>query len=107
MTSEAQDLPTGQARRHGASAKSRFLVVAIVGAGVAGVAGAFGPWALAPLLGWDAAALTYVAWMWSTVWHMDAERTAHQAVAENPGRAATDVLLLTASVASLLAVGLV
>jgi uncharacterized membrane protein len=45
--------------------------------------------------------------MWSTVWHLDAERTARQAVAEDPGRAATDVLLLTASVASLVAVGLV
>jgi uncharacterized membrane protein len=108
MTSEAQDLPAGQAhRRQGASAKSRVLVVAAVGAGVAGLAGAFGPWALAPLLGWDAAALTYVAWMLATVWHMDAERTARQAVAEDPGRAATDVLLLTSSVASLLAVGMV
>jgi uncharacterized membrane protein len=74
---------------------------------LAGLAGAFGPWELAPLLGWDTAALTYVAWMWSTVWHLDAERTARQAVAEDPGRAATDVLLLTASVASLVAVGLV
>jgi uncharacterized membrane protein len=74
---------------------------------LAGLAGAFGPWELAPLLGWDTAALTYVAWMWSTVWRLDAERTARQAVAEDPGRAATDVLLLTASVASLVAVGLV
>jgi uncharacterized membrane protein len=42
-----------------------------------------------------------------TVWHLDAAHTARQAVAEDPGRAATDMLLLTASVASLLAVGLV
>jgi uncharacterized membrane protein len=108
MTSKAQDLPTGQARRRrGASARSRVLVAAAAGAVLAGLAGAFGPWELAPLLGWDTAALTYVVWMWSTVWHLDAERTARQAVAEDPGRAATDVLLLTASVASLVAVGLV
>ena len=89
MTSGAQDLPTGRAgRRRGASARSRVLVAATAGAVVA-------------------AALIYLAWMWSTVWHLDAERTARQAVAEDPGRAATDVLLLASSVASLVAVGLV
>jgi uncharacterized membrane protein len=108
MTSKAHDLPTGRAgERRGASARSRFLVVATAGAAVAGLAGVFGPWELAPLLGWDTAALTYLAWMWSTVWHLDPERTARQALAEDPGRAATDVLLLTSSVASLVAVGLV
>lgn len=70
-------------------------------------AGAFGPWELAPLVGWDAAALTYLVWTWGAVWHLDAARTASEAVAEDPGRAAADVLLLTASVASLVAVGLV
>jgi len=79
----------------------------VAGATAAAIAAAFGPWALAPLVGWDAAALTYMAWTWGTVWHLDAAHTARQAVGEDPGRAATDVLLLTASVASLLAVGLV
>jgi uncharacterized membrane protein len=107
-TSRAHDLPAGRAgRRRGASARSRVLAAAATGASVAVLARAVGYWALAPLLGWDAAALTYMAWTWTTVWHLDAERTARQAVAEDPGRAATDVLLLTASVASLLAVGLV
>jgi uncharacterized membrane protein len=41
------------------------------------------------------------------VWHLDAEHTARQAVREDPGRAAADGLLLSASVMSLLAVGLV
>jgi hypothetical protein len=39
--------------------------------------------------------------MWSTVWHLDTKRTARQAVAEDPGRAATEVLPLTSSVARL------
>jgi hypothetical protein len=39
--------------------------------------------------------------MWSTVWHLDTKRTARQAVAEDPGRAATEVLPLTSSVAQL------
>src|SRR4029450_10129216 len=98
MTAKAHDPPPGRAaQRRGASARSRFLVVATAGAAVAGLAGVFGPWELAPLLGWDTAALTYLAWMWSTVWHLDAERTARQALAEDPGRAATDVLLLSSS----------
>ena len=107
-TSKAHDLPAGQAgERRGASARSRFLAAATAGAVVAGVAGAFGPWELAPLLGWDVAALTYIAWTFATVWPLDSEHTARQAVAEDPGRAATDVLLLSASVASLVAVCLV
>jgi uncharacterized membrane protein len=107
-TSRAQDLPAGQAGgRPRVSARARVLVAATAGAVVAALAGAFGPWELAPLVGWDAAVLTYLAWTWGTVWHLDAEQTAAESVAEDPGRAATDVLLLTASVASLVAVGLV
>jgi uncharacterized membrane protein len=83
------------------------LVAAAAGAVAAGLLGALGPWALVPLVGWDVAALTYLAWTWGAVWHLDAEHTARQAVREDPGRAATDGLLLSASVMSLLAVGLV
>jgi hypothetical protein len=45
-----------------------------------------------PLAGWDVAALTYLAWTWSTVWHLGAEHTARQAVREDPGRATADQL---------------
>lgn len=107
MTSRVQDLPTQADQRRGASARSRVLVAAAAGAVAAGLLGALGPWALVPLVGWDVAALTYLAWTWGAVWHLDAEHTARQAVREDPGRAATDGLLLSASVMSLLAVGLV
>jgi uncharacterized membrane protein len=83
------------------------LVAAAAGAGAAALLGALGPWELVPPVGWDVAALTYLAWTWLAVWHLDAEHTARQAVREDPGRAATDALLLSASVMSLLAVGLV
>jgi uncharacterized membrane protein len=107
-SSGAQDLPADRSGgRRGASARSRVVAAAVAGAAVAGLVGVFAPWELAPLTGWDAAALVYVAWTWGSVWHLDAAHTARQAVAEDPGRAATDVLLLTASVASLVAVGLV
>jgi uncharacterized membrane protein len=72
------------------------LVVAIVG-----------PWWLIPLSGWDVAALLFVGWMWHSLWSLDAADTAKQAKRENPRRAPADALLLSASVASLIAVGLV
>jgi uncharacterized membrane protein len=107
-SSGARDLPADRSgARRGASARSRVLAAVAAGAAGAALAGAFGPWNLAPLMGWDAAALVYLAWTWSTIWRLDAARTAQQAVAEDPGRAATDVLLLSASVVSLVAVGLV
>ena len=110
MTSSAgaRDLPADRSGgRRGASARSRVLVAAAAGAAGAALAWALGPWKLAPMIGWDAAALVYVAWTWATIWRLDAASTAQHAVGEDPGRAATDVLLLTASVVSLLAVGLV
>ena len=100
MTSGAHDLPA-QADRRGASARSRVLVAA------AALSGALGPWDLVPMAGWDVTALTYLLWTWVAIWHLDAEHTARTAVREDPGRAATDALLLSASVVSLLAVGLV
>jgi uncharacterized membrane protein len=107
-SSGARDLPADRSgARRGASARSRVLAAVAAGAAGAALAGAFGPWELAPLMGWDAAALVYLAWTWSTIWRLNAARTAQQAVAEDPGRAATDVLLLSASVVSLVAVGLV
>jgi uncharacterized membrane protein len=78
----------------------------------AGALGAFfvaivGPWWLIPLFGWDIAALVFVSWMWHSLWSLDAADTADQARRENPHRAAADGLLLSASIASLVAVGIV
>ncbi|SCL28891.1 Uncharacterized membrane protein [Micromonospora inyonensis] len=62
---------------------------------------------LAPLFGWDVAALTYLVLAWRALWPMNAERTARLAIHEDPNRAVRDVLLLTACVASLVAVGVI
>jgi uncharacterized membrane protein len=69
--------------------------------------GVFGGWTFAALVGWDVAAATLVVATWVTVLPMDGERTARHAVREEPGRAATDLLLMGASVASLVGVGFV
>src|ERR1700730_1097769 len=84
----------------------RLGVTLAIGAVVGILIALFGPLALAPLVAWDATALSYVLWAWLTEWNLDAARTKAHAVREDPGRAATNVLLLAASVASLGGAGL-
>lgn len=80
------------------------VIIGICAAAVAAVTG----WApLAPLIGWDVAALTYLAWTWHRVGRLDAHATEKHATRVDPTRAGADLLLLFASVASLVAVGFV
>lgn len=88
-------------------AAKQLAVVAVVGV-VAGFAFTLLlPLPLAALAGWDVGALSWLVLVWHKIWPMDAERTAHLAVHEDPNRAIRDALLLVACLASLLAVGLV
>src|ERR1035438_3896861 len=89
------------------SARTKLLVslgAAIVGGAAAAAVGAGRS---APLIGWDILAVVFCAWVWSTVWRLDAKSTASHAQSENPGRDLADVILLGAAVASLIAVGVV
>lgn len=61
----------------------------------------FGGWAFAAIVGWAAASVTYVVWVWLIIGHMDAETTASHASREDPSRAVSDLLVLLASLASL------
>jgi uncharacterized membrane protein len=84
------------------------LLVSLV-AGVAAATSAL-PWGAgrsAPLIGWDVLALTWTTWVWASTWPLDGPATARHAHRENPGRDLADLVLLAASLASLLAVGLV
>jgi uncharacterized membrane protein len=99
---------TNQPRhRPGASARVRAGVAAAVGACAGALVWMSVAWQLGLLIGWDVAAAVFLAWTWRLVWHLDPEVTARLAIREDPGRAATDALILVASVASLLAVGVV
>ena len=84
----------------------RLVVAAALGAGtVAGVAAVTGvAVAVAGPLGWLAAAAVYLGWTWAVIWPMDPEQTAAHATREDPSQAASDLLVLTASIASLAAV---
>jgi uncharacterized membrane protein len=100
-------LAMGRVRHHHVPAGARVLVSLLVGV-VAGV-----PVAVLESVGfglltaWDVAAAFYLLWVWTTIWPLDPEETGRRADHQDPTRAAADLLLLTAAVASLLAVGFV
>jgi uncharacterized membrane protein len=84
-----------------------LVIMALVGTVAAVVCGTLGAWDYAPLVGWDLAAATFTLWVWLAIGPLDADQTAAHARREDPDPAATDALTLAASVASLIAVGVV
>ncbi|WP_427171910.1 DUF1345 domain-containing protein [Arthrobacter sp. 92] len=85
----------------------RVLVMVVLGVGTALAVGFLKSWAYAPATGWAAASLTYLIWVWAVVGRMNAETTAAHALREDPGRGASDALVLTATVASFAGVALI
>jgi uncharacterized membrane protein len=108
-------MQTGGERRRGAwmsrwtnaRSRARLIVMILVGVVAAGLSGAVGAWRYSPLIAWDAAATSFAAGVWAAVSRLNAAETAALAHREDPDRATTDLLLLAASVASLIAVGVV
>ena len=68
------------------------------------VAGLLMPWQAAVLVGWVAAAVVYLGRVWWLVLPQDEQLTAEHATANDDSRVLADLLLLTASVAILIAV---
>jgi uncharacterized membrane protein len=83
------------------------MVAAVLGVVVGAVAAVAGAGRSAPLLGWDVLALTFCLWTWRSIRPLDAAGTSAHAQRDNPGRRATDVVLVLAGLASLVAVGAV
>jgi uncharacterized membrane protein len=94
-------------RGSGPPAATRVAAAVAAGACAGVLASVPGGWQIATLVGWDVAAVVYVAWTWTTIWRRDPAATARLALREDPGRATADALLLVASVASVLAIALV
>jgi uncharacterized membrane protein len=82
--------------RLGASA-----VVGLVGVVLTGI---LWRWAYAPAIGWDVTAIFFSGWIWLVIWPMDAAETARKSRSVDPNRAISDILTLSASVASIAAV---
>jgi uncharacterized membrane protein len=99
----------GAAPDNRASGRMQLLVSACVGLVAGGLVAALGPGMgrIAPLIGWDVLAVVFCAWVWATVWPLGAHETARHALREDPGRELTDLLMIGASLASLVAVGAV
>jgi uncharacterized membrane protein len=62
------------------SAKVKVGVAALVGVAAALATAMFIKWQIAPLLGWDAAAVTYLVWEATVIWPMDGKVTAAHAL---------------------------
>ena len=82
----------------------RFTVAFSAGTVVGAVVATTSAKVIGPLAGWDTAAIIYITWAWILMARLGAEETSRLAVREDPGRAAVDAILLTASVASLASV---
>jgi uncharacterized membrane protein len=89
------------------TARTQVIGSLLIGILVAVFVSLFGSLRFGPLVGWDATALIYMMWVWKDLWPAGAEQTSSLAVYEDPTRALADLLLLTSSVVSLVAVGFV
>ena len=87
-------------------AMRRAAIVSSIGLLIVVVLVWFLPWGMAVVAGWDAAALTFLLCIWPTILRADAAHVAQLATREDETRGTAAVLLVGASVASLLGVGL-
>ncbi len=88
-------------QRERRQARTRYVVMGVVGVIVAAVVVAVGQYGIAAAAGWSAACIVYLIWIWVTIGHMDAPTTKEHAYREDPTRTMSDVLLVLASLASL------
>jgi uncharacterized membrane protein len=96
---------TGAPSRPRDVAMTHVLMAAVPGVVAAVVIGLVGPVAVAPLVGWDISAATFLVWTWLTVHALDGPATKQHAVRDDPTRTSADLTVLIASAASLIAVG--
>jgi uncharacterized membrane protein len=83
----------------------QLAVAVTIGGVAAGFAWPHTVAAAAVLVGWDAAAVIYLALVWTAVWRMDPVVTAHLAAREDPSNSIAELVLLSASVVALVAIG--
>ncbi|WP_241984413.1 DUF1345 domain-containing protein [Cryobacterium sp. Hb1] len=80
---------------------TRLVVMLVAGLIVGVTAGLSGDWVLAVILGWGAACVTYIGWVWIVISRQDADATAQHATREDPSRVVSEFLILLAGLASL------
>jgi uncharacterized membrane protein len=83
----------------------RSATILVIGVIVTVALRAVTDWRMSLVLGWDAAALTFLLTTWSLIVRADGPLTQRLATREDTTRPVSDALLIAASVASLLGVG--
>jgi uncharacterized membrane protein len=89
------------------TAGARCFVAALAGVIAGMVASLFLMWPAAILVGWDAASVCYLVWIWKIVGRLDPAQTRRHANIEDGSRRPAEAIVLAAGVALLAAVGLV
>lgn len=84
----------------------RLAAMLVVGVVTGLASAALGIGIAAVVLGWAAACLTYLVWLWIAVGRLDGVQTRAHARREDPSRPTNHLLLVFACVASLAAVGI-
>ena len=87
-------------------ARTRLAACVVVGLGVFAGLVAFTPWQVGVLGGWDTTALAFVVLVWLEIRGKDSAATQALAMREDDSRTSADLVLIAASVASLVGVGL-
>ena len=86
-------------------ARTRLAACVAIGLGVLAALAAFTPWQVSVLGGWDTTALAFVVIVWFGVRGKDSAATEALATREDDSRTSADLVLIAASVASLVGVG--
>ena len=84
--------------------RQRLLIAAPLGAVAATVVAFVGPWQLSVLAGWDVAAAFVVGSVWTFIAALDAPSTQRVATREDDSRALVDLIVVVASLISLVGV---
>ena len=88
-----------------ASSGLRVTCALLGGAVVGAIVSLFTVPSASVLVGWDAAVVIYLVWVWSSVWRLDPGVTAQFAKREDPSTAVAELMVVGAGTALLVAVG--
>jgi uncharacterized membrane protein len=91
----------------GVSAARRVVIAFAIGLLVGVSLAPLTPWQVSTILAWDAAAAIFVVWVWAEIRSRDAAGTRARATREDSSRLAADLVLISASVVSLVGVAMV
>jgi len=89
------------------SARRRLTTSLVVGLVMGGAAGVVGPWQISVLLAWCGIAGTFVGLAWATMLKAESGRTRQIATREDESRFTADLVVLAASLASLVGVAFI